>query len=94
MKSHNDPKHYEELNQPFINGKVADKAISDFMDEVSQARDKFKLADVHVLVLVPVMKGRKKAHGISSAHFGYELNAAQMCQWGYIPGHEQAKGSY
>jgi hypothetical protein len=82
MKTHNDPKHYEEMSKPFANGKLANEAINGFLDEVSRARDKFGLADVHVIVMVSIMKGKKKSHGISYAHFGYELNAAQMCEWG------------
>ncbi len=82
MKSHNDPGHYEEMSNPFASGKIADEAINGFLDEVHAARDKYKLADVHVLVMVPITKNKKIIHGISYAHFGYELNAAQMCEWG------------
>ena len=82
MKSHNDPKHYEEMSKPFKSKELADKAINNFLDEVSAARDKFGLAYVHVLVMVSIQGSRKITRGISSAHLGYELNAAQMCEWG------------
>ena len=85
MKSHNDPKHYEEMSRPFTSKSMADQAMNDFIDAVSAARDKFKIADVQVITMVSFMRNGKKMQkvsGISSAYLGCELNAAQMCVWG------------
>jgi hypothetical protein len=85
MESHNDPKHYEEISHPYVSKSAADEALDSFFDEVSKARDKYKIADVQVIAMVSFMRNGKqmrKITGISSLYLGYELNAAQMCQWG------------
>ena len=82
MKSHNDPENYRKMSEPFENIEKANEAINTFLDLVEKARNVCHIADVHVIIRFSVLGADgKEGDAITSAHFGFSMNAAQMCAW-------------
>ena len=89
MNAHNDPENYRKMSEPFASPKEAEAALEKFFDLVEKARNECHIADVHCIVRMNVMHGKKEGTGITSGHYGYSVNAASMCAWSL--GQEQAK---
>lgn len=82
MKSENNPARYSEMSKPKT-GAEADAAIAAFYKEVSEARIRHKLADVHVIVRVIVDVGNDDAAALSIAHMGAMQEAEGMCAYAF-----------
>ena len=82
MKSHNDPNNYRKMSEPFENTEIANGFVDKFFNLVEAARNDCHIADVHVILQFGVLSADgKEGTAITSAHFGFSMNAAQMCAW-------------
>ena len=74
-----DPDNYAALSIPFETPEEADLEVAAFWDDVAQARQKHKLADVHVIIYSSVMVDGKLMRVASFGHFGNEALGIIMC---------------
>ncbi|MEA1999420.1 MAG: hypothetical protein U9N61_08890 [Euryarchaeota archaeon] len=78
----NDPQNYRNMAIPFPSPDETNDALEAFYEAVGEARKKFKITDVHVICKFSFTSGEREIGGLSSAHFGNELEATNMCAWG------------
>jgi hypothetical protein len=80
----NDPVNYHELNKGFPTQEEAQAAINGFWDEFYALRNKYRLADVSVVVRVPI---QDQSEGVGDClltlHAGSELHEESMLAWAY-----------
>lgn len=72
-----DPVNYRRVSEPFATVEEANKALSEFLEAVEEARNRLRIMDVHVIVKINVVDGA----GMTDAHFGNSLECAPMCAW-------------
>lgn len=73
-ESYNDLSTYAEMVKPFQTQELATEAISKFFDAVAAARKEYRIADVHIQVLVGAENG--VLH--HELHLGNSANAIVM----------------
>lgn len=85
QKSLIDHDKYLEMSKPFASGEAAETAVNAFFEEVYELRNKYKLADIHIVGRIPVADGLIHC----AMHFG-DLNLAEaMAAWAF--GYEQSR---
>lgn len=88
MSGKNDFGNYRKMSEPFPSVEEANVALKNFYRAVEEARKKFHIMDVHVIVKMNVLRGETEGAAMTSAHYGNTLEGAPMCAWGL--GQEQA----
>ena len=83
MQTENNPARYSEMSKP-KNDADAQSDINAFFKDVKIAREKYKIADVHVIVRTIIERDGDDFPGMSSAHFGATQESEGMSR-----GHRQ-----
>lgn len=78
----NNPERYSEMCAPRQRDE-ADAALVAFFQDVTAARLKHRIADVHVVARVVMHEGDGEVSGFASAHIGAEQEAEGMCGWAF-----------
>lgn len=89
MSGKNDFSNYREMSKPFSSIEEANEALNNFYSAVEEARKKFRMMDVHLIVKMNVLRGKAEGEALTAAHYGNTLEGAPMCAWGL--GQEQAR---
>ena len=74
-----DPDNYEALSLPFESADAANAEIVAFWEDVRLARQKHKLADVHIIVYTSFKAGSEVKHAATFGHYGNGALAMVMC---------------
>ena len=79
------PANYQEMSQPFPDLDAANVAINGFWDDFYALRNKYRLADVHVVIRVPVActEGDHAPHAMITMHAGDSMHAESMCAYAF-----------
>lgn len=72
---YNDLENYAEMLKPFENDAAAESAVREFFNAVREIRKKCRIADVHVIMFVPVENETR----MSSFHLGNSALVEIMC---------------
>lgn len=86
MTTVHDPENYRKMCEPHATEEEADDAVQKFYEAVRKARQKYRIADVEVIVMVRVRdseENEKTGKFFSSAHFGNQLERVGMCAWAH-----------
>jgi len=78
----NNPARYSEMSKP-KNDVDAQSDINAFFEDVKIAREKYKIADVHVIVRTIVERDGNDFPGMSSTHYGATQEIEGMCAWAF-----------
>lgn len=83
-KLKNDPENYRKMSQPHENEEAAKKALDGFYEQVSEARKKFGIADVLIVVKDSIMHddGREGVF-FHNAQYGAQVNGVAMAAYAY-----------
>lgn len=73
-----DPALYRDLSAPFASPEDAQAALAAFWADVQEARKRHRLADVVVVVQVPVRFGEEEGVSASVSHLGNWQNKEAM----------------
>lgn len=85
----NDPALYRRMLEPLPDFEAADTAVQGFNAELRLLREKYRLADVHVVISASVVTDQGiEAPFLLNVHHGDPLRAEKMLA--YALGHEQA----
>lgn len=85
-----DPNNYREMCIPFEDPDELEVALRSFYDGVAELRKKSGLANVHILVVTPVMDGGEEIEMGGSLHLGDSMKSLLMLAQAY----GNAKGEY
>ena len=88
MPGKNDFANYRKMSEPFENSEKANKALEDFFKAVEAARKEFHIMDVHVVVMMNILRDEAEGTAFAAAHYGDTLKGSSMCAWGL--GQEQS----
>ena len=81
-KAEHNPERYSALSKP-MKQEDADDALNAFFGEVSAARQRHKIQDVHVIVRMMIDRETGDAPGMSSIHLGAVQESEAMCAWAF-----------
>lgn len=79
----NDPENYYNLSQPFENADDANKAISDFYDDVALLRKKHRIPDVLITIKGSVKYDTGVGDFMNVISFGNQLNQVPMAAYSF-----------
>lgn len=82
MKTSN-PKNYRKMSEPFPDADTANQVLSDFFTELSELREKYRVADVLCIVAVNVQYDETEGRALTYFHAGDELNTESLAAYGY-----------
>ena len=82
VKGVDDPVNYKAMSAPFATLEEAQGELELFFEEVRLARQKHKIADVHVIVSTNVQTENLIKRFSGAAHFGDATNGLEMCAEG------------
>lgn len=83
----NDPANYRRMSEPFPSAEEANTALGAFFDAVDEARKKYRMKDVHLVIDMSVMANDPatgetfEGAARTSAHFGDSGKAEEMAAW-------------
>lgn len=86
MTTVHDPENYRKMCEPHATEEEANEAVQKFYEAVRKARQKYRIADVEIIVRVkarPSEENEKTGMFFSSAHFGSLLERVGMCAWAH-----------
>ncbi len=83
VKQVNDPENYHNLSAPFESAELANKAISDFYDEVNVIRKKYKIPDLLITIKGSVKYESGQGEFMNIISFGNQLNQVPMAAYTY-----------
>lgn len=79
----NNPKRYIELSKPFGGAQAASEALKGFEEAISEARVKFRIADVSIVAMVTVDYGDTAGQVIKQVYFGESQNELAMVAYAF-----------
>lgn len=82
MSVEHNPARYSEMSKPRPD-EDSQASINEFFADVRTAREKHKIADVHVIVRVIIERDGEEFPGMSFAHFGSVQESEGMCAWAF-----------
>ena len=72
---------YLKMSEPFTTDAEADVALKGFMDAVEEAGKTFRIANVHVIVKMNLIREGHVGEVMTHAHWGNTLEGPVMCAW-------------